>query len=152
MFGLAVKDLVISGPGSLMVKLDLEQAFRDIPVRPKDFHLLGFPWEEKFYYDIVFGFGLRSAPYIFNLFAEALHWILDRHFPTRIRHYIDGFLKIFTPDTPADVFQHALERAMALGTRLGLRFQPSKIERLSTHLNFLGIKLDSVTTEAHSQS
>ena len=131
-----------------MVKLDLEQAFRHIPVRPEDWHLLGFTWEEKFYYDIVFGFGLRSAPYIFNLFAEALHWILDRHLPARIRHYLDDFLKIFSPNIPQDVVQHALEWAMALGTQLGLRFQPSKIEGPATCLEFLGIELDSRSMEA----
>ena len=84
MFQRTVDDLIESGAGSLMIKLDLEQAFRHIPVRPADWHLLGFTWMCKFYYDIVFGFGLRSAPYIFNLFAEALHWIITRHIPTRL--------------------------------------------------------------------
>lgn len=58
MFHLAVEDLIASGPGSLMLKLDLEAVFCHIPVRPEDWHLLGFTWGEQFYYDIVFGFGL----------------------------------------------------------------------------------------------
>ncbi len=102
MFCKAINDLVASGAGSLMVKLNLEQAFHQIPVRPEDWHLLGFTWAGKFYYDLVLCFGLRSAPYIFNLFAEALHWIIQRHIPAHIRHYLDDFLGIFSPEHSHD--------------------------------------------------
>ncbi|KAJ7302883.1 hypothetical protein DFH08DRAFT_722579, partial [Mycena albidolilacea] len=50
--------------------------FRHIPVRRADWHLLGFTWDNKYFYDLVLGFVCRSVSYIFNLFAEALHWIL----------------------------------------------------------------------------
>ena len=80
-FSCAVRDLIQAGPGSLFIKLDLEQAFRQIPVRVEDWHLLGFQWGKAFYHEIALSFGLRSAPYIFNLFAEALHWIIARHLP-----------------------------------------------------------------------
>jgi hypothetical protein len=73
----AISDLVSSVLASLMVKLDLESAFRHIPVRRADWHLLGFTWDNKYFYDLVLGFGCRSALYIFNLFADALHWILQ---------------------------------------------------------------------------
>lgn len=69
----AIADLASSGPGSLMIKLDLESAFHHIPVRIDDWPLLGFTWMEDFYYNIVLCFGCRLAPYVFNLFAEALH-------------------------------------------------------------------------------
>ena len=97
MFHTAVSDLIRSGQGSLMIKLDLEQAFRHIPVRPADWPLLGFNWRGEFFYEKFLMFGARSAPYIFNLFAEALHWILQHHLPAFIRHYLDDFLQIFTP-------------------------------------------------------
>ncbi|GLB36092.1 hypothetical protein LshimejAT787_0303800 [Lyophyllum shimeji] len=148
MFHHAVDDLIRSGRGSLMVKLDLEQAFRHIPVRPSLWHLLGFTWLGQFYYDVVLAFGLRSAPYIFNLFAEALHWILQRHIPARFRHYLDDFLAIFKPDTPVERVKQALEWMLALGRQLGLRFQPTKVEGPTTRLDFLGIELDSVAMEA----
>lgn len=98
-FNHAARDLADSGQGSLMVKLDLERAFRHIPVRPADWHLLGFTWAQKLYHDVVLGFGVCSAPYIFNLFAEGLHWILQRHIPAKIRHYLDDFLQIFAPSS-----------------------------------------------------
>ncbi|THU85554.1 hypothetical protein K435DRAFT_869171 [Dendrothele bispora CBS 962.96] len=48
MFACAARDLVASGPGSLMVKLDLEQAFRHIPIRSEDWPLLGYFWKNSF--------------------------------------------------------------------------------------------------------
>ena len=59
-----LSDLVDSGPGSLMAKLDLKDAFRHIPVRAADWHLLGFFWGSEFYHMLVLAFGLRTAPYI----------------------------------------------------------------------------------------
>ena len=148
MFQRTVDDLIESGAGSLMIKLDLEQAFRHIPVRPADWHLLGFTWMCKFYYDIVFGFGLRSAPYIFNLFAEALHWIITRHIPARLRHYLDDFLGIFPPSTSASRVAAAKDWIMELGRTLGLRFQPEKTLGPVTCLEYLGLELDSIAMEA----
>jgi len=144
----AVSDLVDLGPGSLLIKLDLESAFRHIPIRPADWHLLGFTWLEQYFFDIVLGFGCRSAPYIFNLFAEALHWILERHIPAHFCHYLDDFLSIFRPNTPPELVAEALEWMLGLGHQLGLRFQPSKIEGPATYLDFLGIELDSIAIEA----
>ncbi|KAF7366908.1 Integrase/recombinase xerD [Mycena sanguinolenta] len=144
----AIADIVRAGRGSLLVKLDLESAFRHIPVRPEDWPLLGFTWEGKFFHDLVLGFGCRSAPYIFNLFAEALHWILERNLPAFIRHYLDDFLKIFAPNIPRSKVEQALEWTLALGKQLGLHFQPAKICGPATTIEFLGIELDTEQLEA----
>jgi hypothetical protein len=101
-----------------------------------------------FYYDIVLGFGCCSAPYIFNLFAEGLHWILQRHLPAFVRHYLDDFLKIFAPNIPLEKVEQALEWALALGKQLGLHFQPLKVLGPATTLEFLGIEFDTVQMEA----
>jgi hypothetical protein len=100
-----------------------------------------------FYYDIVLDFGCRSAPYIFNLFAEGLHWILQQHLPAFVRHYLDDFLKIFAPNIPLEKVEQALEWALALGKQLGLHFQPLKVLGPAT-LKFLGIEFDTVQMEA----
>jgi len=144
----AVSNLIDSEPGSLLIKLDLESAFWHIPVRPADWHLLGFTWLGQYFFDVMLGFGCQSAPYIFNLFAEALYWILERHIPAHFRHYLDDFLSIFRPDTPPELVAEALEWMLGLGHQLGLCFQPSKIEGPATCLNFLGIELDSIAMEA----
>ena len=45
------------------------QAYRNVPVAPKDKHLLGLNWNGIVYIDQVFPFGLRSAPLIFSALA-----------------------------------------------------------------------------------
>jgi hypothetical protein len=56
-----------------MMKRDLKAAFRHIPINPYDYWLLLFEWNGQFFVDTFLPFGLRTAPRIFNLFAEALH-------------------------------------------------------------------------------
>ncbi|KAF5379032.1 hypothetical protein D9615_006011 [Tricholomella constricta] len=148
MFARAVQDLRQSGSGALMAKLDLKEAFRHIPVRAADWHLLGFRWKAKFFHLLVLAFGLKSAPYIFNLFAEALHWIIQRHIPAALRHYLDDFLLIFGPSSDPVVCNAAVEWVTALGKELGLYFQDSKTVRPCTQLEFLGLELDSTAMEA----
>lgn len=147
-FERAVEDMISSGVGSLMAKLDLRDAFRHIPIRADDWRHMGLFWDDKFYYCIVLTFGLRSAPYIFNLFAEALHWIIARHIPAHLRHYLDDFLLIFRPQSEAHISTAAVEWVMGLGSALGLQFQESKTVWPSTTLEFLGLELDSVAMEA----
>jgi hypothetical protein len=148
MFERAVHDLIRSGRGSLMAKLDLKDAFRHIPVRAADWHLLGFHWGYKFFYLLVLAFGLKNAPYIFNLFAEALHWIIQRHIPAALRHYLDDFLLIFPTNTQNSLADAAVEWVMGLGKELGLNFQDTKTVWPCTRLEFLGLELDSTTMEA----
>ena len=44
-------------------------------------------------------FSLCTAPRIFNLFAEALHWIFETLQEWNVTHYLDDFLFVFPPDT-----------------------------------------------------
>ena len=74
------------GRGSLFAKLDLRDSYRHIPVCSSDWNLLGFYWLRKYYYPVVLMFSSKSAPYIFNLFVEALHWIIQCHIPASLCH------------------------------------------------------------------
>ncbi len=147
-FDSAVSEIRRLGQGSLLAKLDLKDAFRHIPVRQQDWYLLGCHWSGQFYYHVVLVFGAKSAPYIFNLFAEALHWIIQRHIPASLRHYLDDFLPIFAPATPISSAYAAIEWIMALGRQLGLEFQDSKTVWPCTALEFLGLELDTDAMEA----
>ena len=56
-----------------MIKRDLKSAFRHIPIAVSDYWLLIFEWEGQYYIDMCLPFDLRTAPRIFNLFAEVIH-------------------------------------------------------------------------------
>ncbi|KZW01423.1 DNA/RNA polymerase, partial [Exidia glandulosa HHB12029] len=147
-FDKAMCDLVASGPGTLMSKLDLTSAFHHVPLRRADWNLIGWEWAGQFYHALTLIFGLRSAPYVFNLFAEALHWIIARHVPARHRHYLDDFLQLFAPSTDISSASAAVEWIVSLGSTLGLRFSPEKTIQPTTCIEFLGLELDSIAMEA----
>jgi hypothetical protein len=94
-------------------------------------------------------FGIKSAPYIFNLFAEALHWIIKQHIPGDLCHYLDDFLLTFPPGTPLSTARAALQWCKALGNQLGLCFQDSKTIEPCTKLKYVGLKINTTSMEAH---
>ena len=60
------------GPHTLMAKIDIESAYRLIPVHPDDWFLLGVKWKDQVYIDLMLPFGLCLAPKTFNAIADAL--------------------------------------------------------------------------------
>ena len=64
------------GQGCFMSKLDVKSAFRNIPVHPSDWELLGMKLNGLYFFDTVLPFGLRSAPYLFDQFSCMIEWII----------------------------------------------------------------------------
>lgn len=95
----AIQLVAQAGKGAVMMKRDLKAAFRHIPINPCDYWLLLFEWNGQFFVDMFLPFGLRTAPRIFNLFAEALHWIFETLYEWNVTHYLDDFLFVFPPHT-----------------------------------------------------
>ncbi len=85
------------GASVLMVKIDLECAYRQIPVHPSDHHRLGIIWDWHTYTDRALLFGLRSAPKIFRAVADMMTWALYRAEVTFVSHYLDNFLITYSP-------------------------------------------------------
>ncbi len=91
-----VLELVIQARrDSIILKRDVKDAFWNIPLAPHYQWLLGFRWCRKFYKEIFLFFGLATAPFIFNLFAEILHWIIVSFLRWVICHYLDEIIAIF---------------------------------------------------------
>ncbi|XP_028415501.1 uncharacterized protein LOC114538532 [Dendronephthya gigantea] len=59
----AMRILLELGPNCFMAKTDVQSAFRNIPVHPDDWELLGMKWRGLYFFDRVLPFGLRSAPW-----------------------------------------------------------------------------------------
>ena len=68
----AVEMVQAMGSEIFMAKLDIRHAFRLCPVRPDQWGLLGYCWQDKFFVDTRLPFGSRSSPFIFNTFADLL--------------------------------------------------------------------------------
>jgi hypothetical protein len=62
---------VAAGEACLIVKRDIKNAFLIAPVAPHN-----FKWDGVVYVERCLPFGLDTALFLFNLFAEGLHWTL----------------------------------------------------------------------------
>jgi hypothetical protein len=72
-----------------MAKFDVQAAYRNIPINVSDRHLLGMYWRDSFFVDLVLTFGHRSAPFIFDSVASAVHWILSNNYHVHpLFHYL----------------------------------------------------------------
>ena len=129
-------------PGALLAKVDVKQAYRNIPVHPDDRLLLGMLWKEQLLIDKVLPFGLRSAPIIFSAVADALQWVIQQKGVRHLFHYLDDFITVGPPHSNA--CQHNLEAINSTCQRLGVPIEPEKFEGPATGITFLGMELDTV--------
>lgn len=153
-FGHAAQAVRQLGKGCWLLKLDVEAAFKQVPVRPEDWHLLGFKWKGKWYYERVLPFGLRSSCRLWELYAAALHHLFERVLAGEgisgdaariVIHYVDDFLFVVRCSEQA---RAVLAAALVLCEDLGLPMAADKTEGPVQCLTFLGIELDTVAMEA----
>ena len=129
------------GKGAFLVKVDIKEAYRIIPVHPHDQPLLGVEWDGAVYIDLALPFGLRSAPKIFSAVADALQWILIQKGVRTVLHYLDDFIIVARSWSEANY-----QREILVSTchALGVPLEPSKLEGPATCLSFLGIEFDTM--------
>ena len=129
------------GRDTQLVKLDIKDAYRIVPVHPADYHLLGIQWRGHTFVDRALPFGLRSAPKIFNAVADAIAWSLACEGIHHLLHYLDDFLLLGAPHTTQG--HESLSAALQLLDRLGIPVASHKTEGPCTSLTFLGIVVDT---------
>lgn len=141
-FDKAVRAVRELGAGCFMMKIDIESAYRCIPVRPADWPLLGLQWDKQFYFDTVMQFGITSATAIFEWYSSAAQYIVERTCAIpHIVHYVDDFM----------IFMHGIEKAksclahvLAIFAELGIPVSLNKLEGPATLVVFLGILFDTI--------
>lgn len=105
--------------------------------------LMAFCWNRHYYHESCLSFDLRTAPFIFNMFAEALHWLLALLLPfITILHYLDDFIAVVPPhqDHLVDRFGHVWHELTGF---LDLIRNTSK-DGQGTTLDCLGIEIDTI--------
>ena len=132
-------------PGALLAKIDVESAYRLVPVHPHDRPLQAMEWEGMIYIDPMLPFGLRSAPKIFNALADALEWCLTQTGVRHVFHYLDDFIVIGPPNSPE--CGDALATLNRTYATLGVPIVEHKREGPTTCLTYLGIEVDTVASQ-----
>ena len=134
--------MVRLGTAALLAKVDIESAYRLIPVHPQDRPLQAVRWEGQVFIDPMLPFGLRSAPKIFNAVVDALNWLLHQRGIPHVLHYLDDFIIISPPHSPQG--QESLSRLRQLCGELRVPITEHKTDGPTTCLVFLGIEIDTV--------
>ena len=124
--------------GARLAKVDIESAYRLVPVHPEDRSLQAVEWQGAYYIDPMLPFGLRSAPKIFNALAE---WCLRERGVQYVFHYLDDYIIIGPPDSPeCATALRILDKTYA---QLGVPIADHKRDGPTTCLTFLGIEVDT---------
>jgi hypothetical protein len=134
-------DGVWSAPSDVYaVAFDVKAAYRNMPIRQSDVHLLLLEFLGRYFASLAAAFGHRNSPGLWVLVAELINWMIQRlalgqH--ARLFNYSDNFIFIV----------RGLERALLLKTaclsacaRLGIPL--SDIAGPTQLLRFCGIMLD----------
>ena len=128
------------GKNCMMFKIDLSRYFRQLPLDPGDYSLIGYVINGKIYFDKVLPMGMRSAPYIAQRVSNAIAHI-HRQLGYFLLNYVDDFVS-------AELRAQIWEAYNALSTLLEeLRVGTSKDKLVppTTRLEFLGVTFDSAT-------
>ena len=141
----AAREITVLGKGTVLAKVDIQSAYRNVPVHPEDRPLLGMEWEGQVFVDGTLPFGLRSAPKIFNALADALSWILQQRGTCKVIHYLDDFLLMGKPQSGECT--ESLELTLQVCNQLGVPLAMHKLEGPACALVFLGIMVDTVKME-----
>ena len=136
--------VLLLGRESLLVKADIQEVYRIVPVHPQDQPLLGAQWNGFIFMDKMLPFGLQSAPKIFSALADALQWILVHKGITHPLHYLDDF--IFVAATQAEALRQK-DILVSTCSQLGIPLEMSKLEGPATCLTFMGIEVDTVACQ-----
>ena len=116
------------GPGALMSKLDLSDAFRHVLVHDGDWELLGStrPVEidgtvvTGYFFDTFLPFGLGSSPVLFLKFVDGLKFVMSSKGAPPIWNYLDDFWTC-DPPSPAPHCQNSLDVMLKMCGELGFK-------------------------------
>ena len=136
--GAATRRDPLNQEGRTLWKLDLKDAYRHVVVEQGDARLLGYFWPGLGYlHETQLSFGGRSAPFIFNLFAEGFEWIL-RSFGVECDHYLDDSFGWVEGRARTE---YVLDFVSRVASMLGLRTAPHKT-LAGDVLEILGVTID----------
>lgn len=129
-------------PKAVLAKTDIKDAFRLVPLNPKHYHLTGFMWDNKYYFDKCLPQGLASSCQIFEAVSDSLKfaWTKISNDDSAIK-ILDDFLFVAKDIKTCD---HLLNSFLALCNHVGVPIADHKTVKPTHILTFLGIEIDTI--------
>ena len=91
------------GPGCLIYKCNLRKAYHQLYVDPFNSPLMGFQWNNCYYFDVVLPISLRSAAMACQCITSAILYICLRQ-GFDVLNYLDDFQGVEVPETATAAF------------------------------------------------
>ena len=120
-------------------KKDMVQAFRQVPLRPRDYSLIGYRWQKLLFFKKVVPMGLHSAAYICQRVTNAIVY-LHRQFGYWSINYLDNFGSV-------EKAENAWSSYTLMGhimLTIGVQEAREKAVPPTTRMEFLGNTVDTI--------
>ena len=138
----AIRKVRLCSPSAYMAKADIAEAYRLIPLHPSQYHLVGFSWEDKIYYDKCLPMGASSSCQIFERFSSSLKFILQNKYGIEnVTKILDDFLFVNNSKMKCS---DDLNAFLDLCKTLNIPLASHKTVFPTNIITFLGIEIDSV--------
>ncbi|XP_061194757.1 uncharacterized protein LOC133202910 [Saccostrea echinata] len=129
------------GKGTYLGKMDVKSAFRLLPVHPSDHQLLGFKFNDQYYYDMCLPMGCSISCALWEKFAHFIQWVVEVKTGVHtLNHYLDDF--IFAGGT-LEICNLLMFSFKSTCSDFGIPLAEEKTEGPKTVLTFLGIEIDT---------
>ena len=128
------------GPGAMIYKRDLRQAYRQFPVDPADYYLLGYFWNDVYYFDTVLAMGQRNAGVGCSRVTNAVMFIHSK-FGYHGTSYLDDLIGVSEPCLASGAY----ENLGGILRELGLVENIPKACPPAVNQNVLGVVVNTVT-------
>lgn len=129
------------GNNCQLFKLDIQNAFRLLPIHPNDYDLLGFSFLDAYWVDKALPFGCSVSCRTFERFSSFLeHCVRSRMESGKLIHYLDDFLG---GDKTADACQAVMQVFNRVASEINVPLALDKSEGPTEVIVFLGLELDS---------
>ena len=129
------------GMGTLMYKVDLSRAYRQLRSDPFDWAFLGISWQQENFIDVAIPFGLRHGASACQRTTMAVAEIAQGKFGAIIYPYIDDS----AAGAPPALGQSHYEKLLLLMEELGLQAALAKCQAPDTTLSWIGCHFDSIS-------
>ena len=136
--------------GDFMSVVDIASAYRAVPIFPGHAEYLGFKWDfddgegEKYLCENRLSFGLKCAPFIFNMLSCLAVDMARVKGATCVINYLDDFIVVEHSEGDCTAKQNIL---LSVLRSMGFSISWKKVSPPSTKTVFLGIFVDSVKME-----
>ena len=131
------QDIIDNKGDTVLFKVDVARAFRNLKVDPADALKLGITWADAFYVDLVVAFGWKHGCGSFQILSDAIAHIMAKK-GVKLHCYIDDYIVVTSKSKASEQFTMLCD----LLDELGLPMNKNKLTPPSKRITCLGIDID----------